>query len=261
MLRLLWPRERLGREAHKHSGLAEMTRRRVGFAVTALLVAVLGPVLTAGPAQAGGSVASGPHRLYDGCRDYAYQVEGSNPYAYEWDLDLTLYTPSGDESSFDYDYGTGSSFSNVGAFNVCDYEGVGTYVLQGTITWYDVDYNDVGVDNLSGVMLMSRQSTASALTVSDPTPDYNSRVRFKMKSTQETPNGWANNAYEYVALEVNCGTGWGRVRGSKISTDAYGKASLRYRWDTRKTCRVRTLTLATVNSAVSRSLAVKVNPN
>ena len=229
--------------------------------MTALLVSVSGAVLPAGQARAAGSIASGPYTLYDGCRDYTYQVEGSNPSAAEWDLDLKLYAPSGDQSSLDFDYGDGSSFSNVGTFNVCDDEGVGTYTIEGAITWYDADYSEVGVDSLSGVMLMSRQSTASALKVSDATPDINSPVRFRMSSTQETPNGWANNAYEYVALEANCGTGWGRLRGSKSFTDAYGRASVRYRWDTRKTCRVRTVTLPTVNSAASRSAAVKVNPH
>lgn len=217
--------------------------------------------MPAAPAQAAGSVWSDPHTLYDDCRDYTYQVEGANPSAYDWDLDITLYAPSGDQSSSDYDTGIGTTVSRTGTFNICDYEGAGTFTMEGTLTWYDSDYNVVGVDYLSGSMSMWRQRTASALSVSDTTPTYNSSVRFVMKSKQETPNGWANNAYEMVSLEVNCGSGWGRVRGSKTVTDAYGKASLRYRWDVRRTCRFRTVTRPTVNSAVSRSTAVKINPH
>ena len=217
--------------------------------------------LSAGPAHAAGSVGSEPHVLYDGCRDYAYTVQGSNDSASEWALDLTLYAPSGDTSSSDFEYGTGSAVSRTGTFSICAYEGVGTYTIEGTLTWYDNDYNEVGTDVLSGPMRMLRQPTRSSLSANDTTPEYNSVVRFRLRSRQATPDGWRNNAYEYVALEANCGAGWDRVRGSKTTTDAYGKASHRYRWNTRKTCRVRTYTLPTVNGAGSRSTAVRINPH
>lgn len=236
--------------------------RRVAFGAVFSVVSTLAALLVvASPAHADGGIGSVTRTLYDGCRNQSVSVEGSNPDATDWDVDLTLFAPSGEQSSSDWLSGSGSSFADTATFLVCDYEGVGVYDVQATVTWYDSDYNKAGVDEVAGSIRMVPQRTRSYLTVSDATPRYNSVVTFKLRSQQLAPAGWRNDAYEYVALESNCGRSWSRVRGSKTSTDAYGKAVLRYRWNTHRTCRVRTVTLPTVNSAVSRSAIVRVNPH
>lgn len=229
-------------------------------ALTAALGIAVGMLLPA-PAYADASVGADTHTLYDDCHDYPVEVTGSMPGAYEWDYEITLYGPSGEVSSFDYAYGSGDSVNETTEFFVCADEGVGVYTIAGTLTWTDSDYNTIAQDDLSSEMKMVRQRTTSSLRVSDRTPAYNSVVRMSLRSRQETPSGWGNNAYEYVALEKKCGGEWSRVRGSRKLTNAYGRARYRYRWDLLRTCRVRSVTLSTVNSATSKSSPVIIDPH
>ncbi|HET7691118.1 MAG TPA: hypothetical protein VFK41_12085 [Nocardioidaceae bacterium] len=234
---------------------------RTRFSIISTLV--FGILLIGPEAHAATSGTSPNGVLYDGCRDYAINVSGSNPSAAEWSVDITLYAPSGDISSSDYDYGYGSSFAIAPTFHVCASEGAGLYTWSATTEWSDSDFNVVGNDSASGSLTLRRQRTRTALVVSDQTPLFNSAVSFKIKSTQETPGGFRPNAYEYVALEKKCPdtNGWVRVRQSKTTTNAYGKARLKYRYNLRSTCSVRATTLPTTNSSKSYSLRRTVNPH
>lgn len=236
-------------------------RRHGPVALFAAVSSVIAMMLVSLPAHAVGSVESTTSPLYDGCRSYVVNVAGSQPAAVEWDVDMTLYAPSGEVSGWDWLYGVGSSFTEQASFTVCADEGVGVYRIEGTVTWYDDEYDTLAVDDLTGSVRMVRQRTRSFLRVSDVTPAYNAPVRFRIRSQQMTPGGWRRNSYEYVALETNCSGSWQRVRRSRTLTNTYGKATLRYRWDGAGACKVRAVTLPAVNSARSRSTGIRVTPH
>lgn len=233
-----------------------MSTRTKFVAVLSLMGATLVPVSSAAAADV--ITEDVTHTLQDGCHDYDVPLEASMAGATGWEIDVTLYAPSGAVSAGGQDAGDGDSLSGVMPFYICDFEGVGTYRYDGTFTWTNADASEV-TETFTGELRMVPQRTRSYLAVSDRTPRVRELVKLKLRSQQETPSGWIANAGEYVAVESRCGReNWSRLPGSKVLTNSRGRATLGIKLRTRQACNVRTVTLKAANSAVSRSAAVKI---
>jgi hypothetical protein len=236
--------------------------RTARLGVLALLVSLMSTLVSGGPAEArSADVDGGTHTLYVGCHNYDFTYVLDYPGAASFDADFELYAPNGDDSSSDYVYGDGDHAEGAGAFNICDYEGTGSYDIEGTVTWYDADYDTIDNESVYGTVRMTKRDTRTTLTVNDRTPRFNATVRFTSFSFDEKPSGWARRDYEPVALDARCpGTsGWTRVGQSKTWTDDRGKAVWRYRWNIHRTCEVRAVTLKSPDSRASTSGVLRIN--
>jgi len=224
-----------------------MRKTFVGLITATLVTAVTMVTGTATPAHAAGSVSSSNGVLFDGCSDHAFSYSFYAPGATEWDLDATLTDPAGDQSDFAYEYGDGDTASGSSSVSICDWERPGVYTIDVTVTWYDADYN-AWPDQGSATFSMREARTRTSLHVSDRTPRFDAIVTLKIHSTEEHPNGYFGNEYEYVALEYWAGGAWDRVRGSKTLTADYGNARLKYRWNLMRPIRIRAVTLTPTRS-------------
>ncbi|CUR54486.1 exported hypothetical protein [metagenome] len=236
--------------------------RRALLSVVSLFVLLTAAVtVVAAPAVAAGSLTADGGTLYEGCRNFRYSFDVAEPGAAAWQLDLTANAPDGSYAAGDYQEGVGESASGSGTVNICSYQGVGRYQLEAQVTYFDADFNTLAQETLYAPLRLTKMSTRTSLSVSDRTPRFNSVVRLVATSYVERPSRFVRNKYEYVALEVRCGTsGWARVRGSKSVTNNYGKTAWRYRWNIHRTCKVRAVTLKTASWTGSSSSAKKVNP-
>lgn len=226
-------------------------RIRVGWATFLVLA---GLIVVAPAAHADGGIYGADGSLYDGCHDYAVAYNVSYPGASSWEIDGSAYSPSGDYSSGFYEYGDGASASRTDSVYLCEYEGAGNWDLEAVVSYYDDEYNVMYTETLYGNMHMSKMRTRTRLRVSDRTPRFNSVVRFTVTSQQDKWVGWRANNYDHVALYARCrGGDWYRVRGSKSTTDQYGRAVLRYRWNVHGRCRTKAYTLSSSDAGASWS--------
>ena len=230
-------------------------------ALVAFSVAVLGAIALPTAASADSGFSADPQTMHSGCRNYAYDYWFSLPSnVTSWDLDISIYGPDGSSSTGDYAYGDGSTATGSEDALLCSYEGAGSYHIEGTLTGYDEDYDEVVTESPQGVLVMQKMPSRTTLKVRNRRPRFNQAVALTIKSQRRDAYGWVRHRYEYVALEVKTKKGWKRLPGSKSSTSRSGKTTLKYRWNVRRTLKLRGVTLANQNVKLSKSKVQVIKP-
>ena len=112
--------------------LRVLARALMGFTIGAGAM-----VAGATAAHADGSIHGYDSTLWQGCSNYEYGYNLSYPGATSWDMEVTVYTPSGEYSDSSYSSGDGPAADGIGRANICEYEGVGRYSLEAAVTWYE----------------------------------------------------------------------------------------------------------------------------
>ena len=232
----------------------------VRLALGGMLISVIS-VVSASPAIASsGSVSAPAGTLWaSGCltQPYSYAFDMA-PGVSQWDLNVTLYTPDGSSSDFDFQTGSGSSGSGSGSFTICSYEGAGAYHIDGQVKGYDDLYSQVDFLSMSGMFVLYQPVSITTFRVNDKTAYFNQVLRFKTTSRYQMRFGWTVHDYVVVALEVYRSGSWHRVRGSKRTTDQYGRASWKYRWNVSRKVRLRATTFGTSEIAGSTSSSLVI---
>ena len=241
----------------KHSavGLRRTGRR---MAVTLLAVGLAGSAAIIGggsPAYAAGSVMITPpsdHVLYDDCYDYAYSYAVTPPTA-DWNVDVEITDPFGAHESGDYIYDA-EPRSGTSSLNLCGsgIDSPGTYTITATLTWYDASYNKFTEPPTVVSFTLARPATRTTIRASTTSPDYNTKVVFRAKSTVQGRLAYAPHQYEKVRLEAYVDGTWRKI--DTTTTDSYGRAKFTYRWNTHKPrVKVRAVTLGSPAWAPSAS--------
>lgn len=228
--------------------------------VLVVLSLLMAAVVAIGPspaAAAGGSIWSHRGVLYDTCRDHSYGYT-VNPGSSEWSLEVTLLAPDGTTEGHDYLYDAADPRSGTSHFQFCGWEMPGRYKIRATLTWYDDDFNEYESTLPAAYFWMRKPYTRTALTTSDRTPHFNEVVRFRAKVRDERPAGYFATRYAAVVLQVRTATGWRVIRGSRTTTDQWGTAVWRYRWNIGGTTKLRARTLRSPDFQPSNSAVVKV---
>lgn len=224
-----------------------------------LLLSSIGLSPAAHAVEAGGSVAGNDGVLHQDCRQHPYSYALSIPEdAESWDLEVTVLGPDGLEDTSDYLSDGAYETSGVATFQMCGGGMPGLYTLTATLTHYDADYNRVTTELPAASFSMRLPYTRTALSVSDRTPRYNQAVTFKIKTVDERPNGYFATPYATVRLQSRRDGRWVNVTGSKTTTSSTGVATLRFRWNTRATVKVRAVTLRDDYYSASTSRTLKI---
>lgn len=228
-------------------------RRTVLLAVSALL----SPLTLAPPAHAANevSVAMPGGVLFDGCGDYAFTYAASLPagYSVDWNMDLQLFAPDGNETSSAYVYGSATSGSD--SFFLCDSPNLaGTYRVQGTGKACDSDYNCVPISAATALVTFRLPMTRTTLRAKPKSPDRGQVVRFNVSAKDERPAGYFGTSYATVRLQSRRpGGSWRTI--SKTSTNDSGAAAMQARYQGQRVA-VRAVTRSTsdLSGSVSRTI-------
>ena len=237
-------------------------RLLLGIALV-LVVPLAGPTPSAQAAQAAladgvVSVASGV--LYDDCRDHPYSYSFTLPAGTDsWSIDVEAVGPDGTTEVSDIASGSGSISTGTGGLQFCGSEAAGSYELRATVD--HVDHDDVVADGAmaaTAAFSMRKPYSRTSLAVSDRSPRFNQVVVFVMKARDERPYGYFATRYATMRLEVKVRGTWQRIRGSQTVSDSRGRARIAYRWDLRRSIRLRAVTKASSGYTGSTSSPVRV---
>jgi hypothetical protein len=232
-----------------------MKRGIIAFVVLAL-------AFVAGPAQADsthGSVTGVNGVLYNDCLSYPYHYALTIPAeAQSWTLEVTAFGPDGQVAETD-------SVSNeepvgVRSFFLCTRpDGFGTYTIRSTFHWLD------GADTWqqstldAATFTMRKPHTTTSLRASTHRPTYRQVVRYRIKTLDERPTGYAPNAFAWVHLEKKSHGHWVRMKGGRGMTHSTGRVTLRIRYlGHHKRMRIRAVTEPTVRYAASASPTLRL---
>lgn len=237
--------------------------RRILITALASLLATIGlTTLVAPAAHADGGSASVSGRdgvRWDGCRYYTYTYTiNVDPFASDWDAQVTLYDPHGNESDSDYLTASINASTGTSTFYVCGGEPAGWYQIEMQVSFYDDYYNPIGSASASDKWLLRAPRSRTSLSVSDLTPHYGQRIRFRIGSTVENPGGYFANDYEYVILQARRSGVWVKIKGSRTLTNEYGVVRLSARWLRHRPLTIRAVTLSTSDFTGSYSAAKRI---
>jgi hypothetical protein len=234
---------------------------RLLLGIALVLVAPLaGPAPSAQAAQADGVVSVASGVLYDDCRDHPYSYSFTLPAGTDsWSMDVEAVGPDGTTEVSDFAYGSGGIATGTGGLQFCGSEAAGSYELRATVD--HVDYDNVVADGAmtaTAAFSMRKPYSRTSLKVSDRSPRFNQVVVFVMKARDERPYGYFATRYATMRLEVKARGTWQRIRGSQTVSDSRGRARIAYRWDLRRSIRLRAVTKASSGYAGSTSSPVRV---
>jgi hypothetical protein len=227
-------------------------------AVTGTLTTVLLP----GAAYAAeGSLSSGGSVLYSGCWEhpYTYSLPGAES-ADGWSIDATLYGPDGIEVASDYEYGEGApQAAATSTLQICSEELPGKYTITATATWYDTDSNRYLIPMTPATFTMRDPFTRTGVSVSTTNPRYGQPLSIAVSSKDERPNGFFANGYATVTVQRYTRGQWIALSGGRLHTNTYGRASDRWRFNSRVPMKLRAVTSATTafGRSVSRVITVR----
>lgn len=225
-----------------------------------LLLFIGGLVAVAPTAHAaGGSFSSASGVLYNDCRQHPYNYSVDVPAGTRsWSVDVVVLGPDGIEAASDFIFDDSNAPVGTSSFQVCGGELPGTWTMTGTLEYSDQDFNSFTTAMPSATFNMRLPHTRTKLKVSDRTPRYNQKVTFKVRSRDERVTGYFPNQYAEVRLQSRRKGRWVNVRGSKTSTNGRGVAKISYKWNLRRSAKVRAVTVPTTAYASSRSKPVKI---
>ena len=228
----------------------------------AVALLLLGLGVPAEAASTSASVTGVNGVLYDDCavaHPYRYTMADPPPDAY-WALDVVLVGPDGREADRDYVEQPGPS--GTSAFDwVCPPDRPGTYTIRATLEWGpDKDHPDVSSQRLPDARFTLRKPrTRTALSVSTHRPAYGQRVRYRIRTWDERPDGYHPTAFAWVFLQKRVDGRWVRIRNSRTLTHDTGRVSLRLRYRYHhKRMRLRAVTEPTDVWARSTSAPVRL---
>ena len=228
-----------------------------------LALPIVAAALAVPQAAAAGTGELGVKRngvLYDVCHVHPYSYSVA-PDEDRWRLDVTLYTPAGDEwgwESFDSD--DGDLTEDTSGVRFCGPGTAGQWTLGATLTEYLPNGDVASVTDVADATFQMRKARSrTALTVSDPTPRFNEIVRFRATSTKERPARFARAQYAETKLQYKTARGWKTLRGSKRVANAKGVTVWKYYWNVKNTYRVRAVTVRNSGYQASTSGVRKVN--
>jgi hypothetical protein len=244
------------------SAAASIRRRGRTIGVTLLAAGLVGPVPVsiAGSAHAAGTVAiTAPSDtvLHNDCYQYSYDYAVAAQPA-DWNVVVEITDPFGARESGDYIYDA-EPVSGTSSFQLCGsgIDSPGTYTITATLTWYDSAYNKFVEPPTVARLTLDRPATRTAMRASTTRPGYNKKIVFRTKSTVQGRQAYAPHSYEKVRLEAYIKGAWRKI--SKATTNGYGRATFRYRWDTRRPrMKVRAVTTGSPAWAPSASKRVVV---
>lgn len=251
------PLGRTFQDQHTGDSMVSMRHAVVGIcmaaATTAMSVVGAGVATAAGAGSATASTGNGV--LYSGCWDHNYTYTASVPVgATHWDLNLDVYGPDGIKVDSDYLYGSDAvPGSGSGSVTICGSELGGSYTLRGVLEWTDADYNDYATTVAPVVFVMRKPFTHTSLTPSTTNPRYGQRVTLSVSSKDERPNGYFANTWEKVQVQRYADGHWSNLSGGRLTTNDFGRASMRFRFASRGYVKLRAVTIATAD--YTRSLS------
>jgi hypothetical protein len=205
-----------------------------------------------------GTTSSNDGVLYDTCKNHRWSWSIDPDHA-EWELDVELIAPDGTGSDSDWLWSGSDATSGTSTFLFCGWEQAGRYRIVATLTEYDEDFNEYTTRLPNSSFTMRDPRSRTGLRVSDRTPHYNEIVRFKASTTDERPAGFRRTPYATTKLQVRTPRGWVTLRGSRTLSNDRGVSTWRYRWNVKRTYKVRAITVRDSAYRASVSHAVKVD--
>jgi hypothetical protein len=210
-------------------------RRALATLLTLLAAAF---ALQPAPADAGGTVVSGPFALdvadgilYPGCSSYGFALDPALPAAAEgWYLELTVRGPGGvivhEDTLSDY-YSTAEYLDHMW---ICSADTKpGRFTMEATGAWRDADWEDTPI-SLSATFALRLPRSVTTLQAVNANPRPNTWAKLKTQVVQETRRGLDASRFTPVVLQRLKAGRWVKVKGSRVVTDKFGEATFRYRY-------------------------------
>ncbi|MBC2934645.1 hypothetical protein [Nocardioides sp. zg-1228] len=218
---------------------------------------LVAPLATAAPAHAANEVSiSMPGGvLYDSCGNYAYSYSAALPagYASNWDMELRLVGPDGND--VDTDSLSGRTLSGAGDFFLCESPNLaGTYAVIGTGQACNADDECVPI-SASGSTSFRLPQTRTTLRFAPKRPAKGETIRFVITSKDERPAGYFGTSAAMVRLQARRSGSWRTIR--KAGTNDFGKAVIKARYSGRPV-KVRAVTRSDGHRTGSASRVVVV---
>lgn len=111
-----------------------------------------------------------------------------------------------------------------------------------------------------GVLRLKPGRTRTTFSVSTTRPRFNQVVRLGAQTQSLGSDGWGRFGNTDVELQVRAGSRWVSGKGAEFYTGTDGKATLAYRWTTRRTIELRLVTPAQGAGQRSVSKVITINP-
>jgi|GEM_PF-6574244 len=162
------------------------------------------------------------------CVDYPIGYAVATPAGQEWELDLSVQLPNGDEADADYEYGSAPVSASMNAFLCDSLEGAGTYTVVATLVLRNDLYQPVGTYEARTTWTLVKGASQTTVRLSKSVVNRGGTVTIRGRVTGKTgPYAGVSAGSVDVKLQYRLAgtTRWHRI--GTVTADRYGHYAAR----------------------------------